>query len=223
MIMFKSLYRLLLGKTVKRLRKMTEPTIIVVGAFGPEIPLYYHDKVQEARIYVLEACEKTYKELRAGVKKKERITTDLVAASDHTGYEYFEQIGSNISNSFYRDAIVREKGRVKRVEVPSITIDDYCMDKAITHIDLLKVNCVGGEYKIFSKDASFIDDTDMFMIEVHAIEPFNTPEFVKKRAEIYKRLKAHGLELKMGIYEAQGIKFYSQLWIRTTEKANPNH
>jgi FkbM family methyltransferase len=214
MIMFKSLYRLLLGKTVKRLRRRDEPTIIIIGAFGPEIPLYYHDKVPEARIFVLEACEKTYKALRRGVKKTEQIHTDLLAASDKTGFEYFQQIGSNISNSFYHDAIARKEGKVKRVEVPSTSLDDYCMDKAITHIDLLKVNCVGGEYKIFANDSSFMDDTDMLMVEVHAIEPFDTPEFVKKRAAMYKRLEAHGLELKIGIREAQGVKFYSQLWIR---------
>lgn len=216
MIMFKSLYRLLLGKTVKRLRKMTEPTVIIVGAFGPEIPLYYHDKVDDARIFVLEACEKTYKKLRAGVRRKQRIVTDQVAVSDRTGIEYFHHMGFNASNSLYRDAVHYEQEKVKEAEVLSISLDDYCMDKAITHIDLLKVNCVGGEYKIFSQDAGFMDDTDMLMVEIHAIEPFNTPEFVKKRREIYKRLQAHGLELKVGIYEAEGVKFYSQLWIRSS-------
>ena len=49
MLMFKNLYTNILHKTTRVLRKLREPNVVIVGSFGPEIPLFYHDKVPKAQ------------------------------------------------------------------------------------------------------------------------------------------------------------------------------
>ena len=58
------------------------------------------------------------------------------------------------------------------IVVPSLTLNDFCKEKEIIQIDLLKINCEGGEYEIFTPGAKeFLERVNVIDLVLHGKHP----------------------------------------------------
>jgi len=67
----------------------------------------------------------------------------------------------------------------EKIEVNTVTIDQYIKDAQLTEIKLLKMDCEGAEYDIFNS-SKYIRDIEYLIVEAHEIQDNNPSDLINK-------------------------------------------
>ncbi len=127
-----------------------------VGANIGELALLFSRFVMPSgKVYSFEASEATFEKLSGILSLSGRKNVELnhLALCDRSGfvefYVYPEEYASwnTLANRPLKSYGVDVKS-VKREQVSSSTLDTFCQEKGISHIDLLKIDAEGAEYQI---------------------------------------------------------------------------
>ena len=124
--------------------------VVDIGANVGIASLYFKDIAQ--KVYALEPNPDCYKCLVENTKDFKNISCFNMGVSvrDHIGQYLVAHKGQDMTNTFYVDDTVSDK-----VETEVITFGTFLKEQKIKKVDVLKIDCEGWEYIIFSED-SFI-------------------------------------------------------------------
>ena len=67
----------------------------------------------------------------------------------------------------------------EKIEVNTVTIDQYIKDVQLKEIKLLKMDCEGAEYDIFNS-SKYIRDIEYLIVEAHEIQDNNPSDLINK-------------------------------------------
>ncbi|MCP9783287.1 FkbM family methyltransferase [Cyanobium sp. WKJ7-Wakatipu] len=106
------------------------------------------------QIYCFEPLSRYFESLKAKFSGDPRVICENIALSDAKGFANFFQGELPFSSSLLPFSNVSEgdawgEGIFLRtqqvVSVPAITLDAYCLDNSISHVNILKIDARGGE------------------------------------------------------------------------------
>jgi len=213
-----------------RLQKKTLVSV-EIGAFKGNTVAQLHQRYGNTiQIYPIEACPLNFRYLKRRFKKFKNVKLRNIAISDVDGKEKFyvikrdpdEKNLSSEANSLYESFLKDKEWAVnyKQIEVPSQTLTTFCENENIDQIDFLKINCEGGEYRIFSRrKLLFLRKVNILDIAIHGKNrQFLNLEFVRKKCHINRRLVDYGFKLICG-YNLNDLSYIPinhvrQIWIR---------
>jgi FkbM family methyltransferase len=126
-------------------RAITDAKIIFdVGANIGQSAQTYRRLYPQAEIWSFEPFPSTYKDLCRSVSDPKFHPVEL-ALSDRIATTELNIGAETITNSFLR----RQSDTGETIEVQTDTIDNFCWERGITNIDILKVDVEGAEERVF--------------------------------------------------------------------------
>lgn len=217
----------LLEIQLQRLPQKTKKIIVDVGAFDGVNCVRLARKFPNSFTYAIEPCPKNFKVLCYNTKRHKNIKPVQVALSDKDGEEvlfttrdYKHKSVSSQSNSLYEDFLFDKNNEGKNESVKTMTFDSFCRKENIQHIHLLKMNCEGGEYKIFGGELSeLFYSTDIICLYLHGKTfLFMSEEYVRKKQAINEFLVMHNYNPIYGedlsLLERIPIGHITQVWMK---------
>lgn len=133
----------------------SNPTIFDVGAYDGQVSIEYNNIFPNSKIYAFEPFPESFSLLKKAVAPHYNISINNVALSSSTGKQTFFINGSHATNSlfatdkesknFWKKELLET---TKEIQVNTITLDQFCEENNISHIDILKLDVQGGEYNV---------------------------------------------------------------------------
>lgn len=124
--------------------------ILDVGANRGDTAIKYSTLFDQAKVYAFEPFPETYEKLFVNIKEYKKIIPARYAISDKKGEAVlFSNINEDTNSLLPSDKIgLSSDQQVKNkssITVQTETIDNYCLDNNIQHIDILKMDIQGSE------------------------------------------------------------------------------
>ena len=202
-----------IDKAIKCLKQSS--TMIYVGGYDGHVAENYLNE-KFFTMHLIEACPKNYRIMERRFHNNIWVKCHNLAIAGGTRgmmlnvCHFSGKKGSSGSNSIFKNHLKKSK----MISVQGMSMDDFIKKQRIKHVDLLKLNCEGAEYKIFPGE--FLDITDMIAVSFHAKNKFfNGPEFIEKRQSTYQLLEEKGFKLIMGEKLLKSKRHINQLWKRS--------
>jgi FkbM family methyltransferase len=199
-------------------------TIIDIGAYDGTYCLYMSRLYKEAKIYAIEPSKQTFKLLKRNTSNCPNISRYrlLISDTNERGKLFVESKSKAPSqgNSVFAD-FMNKKQSVTEESVKSSTLSDFCKDNDIGDIDLLIMNCEGGEYKVFEHASSLLvfERVRILNLALHGKSKlFLSKEYTEKKKYINQCLTIMKFKLVYG-NDLNGLDelpkgHIQQLWIR---------
>jgi len=185
----------------------SESVIIDIGAYTGKIAndLIKKTNTNKKNYYLIEACPNNFKQLKKNCGECKLYN---IAIGDKTGKIDFyignhkKSEGSSQANSLYKFFIEGKEWnkKTKKIEIDSYILDDFIKINKISDIDFIKINCEGGEYKIFSSlTLDFLEKTKYIYLQLHGKDKnFITDDMVKLKLKINDEIIKRNFELVLG-------------------------
>ena len=211
--------------------KSRELSVMHIGGYDGLFDINLSKQFKNIQIHTIEACPKNYKFLKRITKNYTNIIPHNNCISNIDGKINFylflrkelkDNKLSSQSNSIYSNFLSgKEKQDIVTVSSKSLTITSFCAKYKIKRLDLLRINCEGGEFSIFQKssDMSFLEYTNIIHIFIHGKSiNFLNKKRMHAKSFINQMIKKYGFELLYG-YDLTKTDKYSvghvqQIWIR---------
>jgi FkbM family methyltransferase len=169
------------------------PVIVDIGGYIGDFSLYAVKYLNAACVVVYEPTPENFAILKQNIDNNafgDRIVAVNKAVSNSTevilNVEIQESDEVHVSAYFYPDA--------ERRIIPSVTLPDILKEHHLDTVDLLKVDCEGGEYEIFSTVADEIfDRIQNIVFEYHRVDGFE-----EKLQLVLTRLESAGYAVRVG-------------------------
>ena len=201
---------------------------IDVGAYCGGYVKQCLKRFENAHVLAVEPCPKNFKVLKSKYGNNPRVAlcNFMVGRTDGRETFYCTDIkglnGSSESNTIFGDVLKKKKkhrknmGGIKTREVACTTMDSLLAMNDLDRVDIVKLNCEGGEYEIFEAETvDWLDVTSYIAIDLHSDNSFyHTDEFIQKRRRIYDVLKNHGFVVMSGEAKAESKEDVSLLMKR---------
>jgi FkbM family methyltransferase len=167
------------------------PTIVDIGGYIGDFSIYAVKYLNAGRVIVYEPTVENFEILRQNIENNgytDRITAVNKAVSDSHEVILNVQIQENeevhVSAYWYQEA--------ERRRIPSITLLDLFEAHELDSIDLLKVDCEGGEYDIFlAMPDHLFKRIGNIVFEYHRVDGFEM-----KLNRVLNRLQSSGYALR---------------------------
>lgn len=151
---------------------------------------------------LVEACPRNFAVLS---RRCERSTLLNVAIADRNGTMPFfvtddpRWDGSSKSNTIV-EGVMEEKydGKIERIEIPAITLDTLYEQQHLDCVELLMVNCEGGEYFIFKNGIDCLSKTRFVWLEFHGFAR-SLNKFIDEKYRIFDMFEAAGFTRVAGM------------------------
>jgi len=150
--------------------------IFDVGAHVGRLTRIYRQLFPLAFIYSFEPFPQSFQVLRNSAKADPRIFCQEIALSDQTGTARFSVNTNSQTNSLLttdpRGASFWGTGLLDtttRIEVPTTTLDLFCREAQIPHIDILKMDVQGAEFSVLTGAANTLADQRISLIYTELI------------------------------------------------------
>jgi len=159
-----------------------------VGAYHGEVSKAYKEflRAYPYRFYLIEPNPVNFALLKETMAEYNLYNC---AISDHDGTgELFYHPDFLNSGSLWKEMPAGKGGAdaVLNTDVDCLTMDSFMKKNRLSHVDFLKVNCEGGEYKMFTAPTiEFLDHTTYILISWHGKrEVFNSDVVIDQRKTI---------------------------------------
>jgi FkbM family methyltransferase len=168
------------------------PVVVDIGGYIGDFSIYAAKHLKARRVVVYEPTAENFEILLHNVNNNgysDRITAVNKAVSDSHEVRLNVQIKESeevhVSAYWYPEA--------KQRAVPSDTLAEVVETHRLEHIDLLKVDCEGGEYDIFPATPDHIfNRIHNIVFEYHRMDGYQ-----QKLDRVLARLKAAGYDLRI--------------------------
>lgn len=133
----------------------SEPVIFDVGAYRGDVAALYRQLFPRAVIHCFEPFPESFKLVSARMKGDARVFCHELAVAEETGTALLNSnlfapsnslLPSDMSASVYWGEGVLDT--VGHVQVGTVSVDGFCRQEGISHIDILKVDAQGTEFNI---------------------------------------------------------------------------
>jgi FkbM family methyltransferase len=200
-------------------------TIIDIGAYDGSYCLYMSRCYPKAKVYAIEPAHKAFKILKRNTIKRPNINIFRLLISDAEGKNFiFTEAGQNRAfqgSSVFYDFVSKKVNTNTKEYVKSTTLHTFCCNNNIGDIDLMIMNCEGGEYKIFEDESSLpiIRRVKILKLALHGKSKlFLSDEYTQKKKNINHFLEDSGFSLVYGenlnSLAKLPKKHIQQIWIR---------
>jgi FkbM family methyltransferase len=200
---------------VKHVAGGQKPIVFDVGANAGDYTLRIARAFNDgAVIYSFEPLKAAFETLRGNIKNRVNVKAYNFGFGKDGGRApiYFDREGSTLASLFQRrmDHLGVDNSRNEEIEIR--TLDDFCEEKGISHIDLLKIDTEGGELDVL-KGAKTMLERDAIDIVQFEFGGFNIASrtffqdffyLLAPRFKIYRILKDGFAEIK-AYKEAQEV------------------
>ena len=186
----------------RRLVPSEEPTIFDVGAHLGETARRYRALFPRAHIHCFEPFPASFEALRSSVAGDERIRVQQLAVSDSPGRANLNVNRSKATNSllpsderaaaYWGESLLDTDDTV---EVTVTSLDAFCAEHAIAHIDILKLDVQGGEFQVLTGASTLLRKQ---AIDVVYMEMITAPTYVGQ----------HDLHEYLGLFRAHGYVLF---------------
>jgi FkbM family methyltransferase len=124
-----------------------------VGAHEGKITQRMNDAFEGASIYAFEPFPGSYKKLLEKEHLSNRIKSFQSALSSCKGsstlfVNSFSETNSLLPSNHLNSAIDQLTSNINEISIETLTLDDFCLQHNIDHIDLLKLDTQGSELKV---------------------------------------------------------------------------
>lgn len=147
-----------------------DSTILDIGANEGFFTLRVREMAPEARIIAVEPNISAFRVLKKNVESNRLKNIIIInkAITSRTGKIVFEIVRGHTSVGGLRVyKKYRHKGQLKRIIVPSITLERLCKLHAIKSIDLLKMDVEGSELEILESSRKILPNVKKVVVEYH--------------------------------------------------------
>jgi FkbM family methyltransferase len=161
------------------------PVIFDVGAHVGETAARYRALFPGAWIHSFEPSPASVERLAAACRGDERVEVHAAAVSDATGTSKLHLNRASVTNS-----LLASDGRAENywglglldsegeVTVATLALDDFCRDRRIEHVDVLKIDVQGAEYAVLAGAKGLLE---RHAIDVIYMEMIMAPHYVGQR------------------------------------------
>jgi FkbM family methyltransferase len=157
------------------------PIILEAGAADGSDTLEMSSVFPDATIYALEPIPDIFRQMKNTVKGCRNVKTFQVGLSDKTGKARFnlstDEQGEILSSSSLLTP--KEHKTVhphilfdSSIEIDTITIDGFCLENNISHIDLLWIDLQGYEFQVLKASPNILKTVRVIHTEVSLIEAY---------------------------------------------------
>jgi len=207
---------------VKRfLGKSRRATFVHIGAYDGALDVKFIEEMKpvDTTIYALEPSSKTFKTLKRKLSKYEHcIPIHMGIGEDSQRSLLFSRETLSQGNSLYPEFA----GDDESESVKMTTMTNLFKDLNLNKVDMLRINCEGGEYRIFSRkaDLSFLENVNVLFLALHGkSEIFLTDKIVSQKIEISDKLKQFNFQQVYGFKFEKGITkipigHINQVWVK---------
>ena len=176
---------------LRHLQLPPRPTIVDIGGYIGDFSVYAAKYLDARRVVVYEPVAENFEILKRNIEGNgfgDRITAENKAVGDAgeivLNVQKQENDEVHVSGYWYRDAEQRR--------IPCVTLLDLLKIHQLDSVDLLKVDCEGGEYDIFQRAPDRVfDRIRNIVFEYHRVEGFEA-----KLAHILSRLETAGYAVR---------------------------
>ena len=147
-----------------------------------------------------------------GVIGKDNWERDFYMTDEPVNHMTKKSKGNTLFRNYKEE--LSGKDEVVKTRVDALTLDSFCALNGISKIDILKINCEGGEYEIFEcEEKDWLGITQNIILQVHLHSAFEPLEL--ERVEMKETLIRSGFRLipsKKG-FESKGNS--TQFWTKS--------
>lgn len=176
---------------IQHLTLPPNPIIIDIGGYIGDFSLYAVKYLNARRVIVYEPTAENFKILKQNIEENnylDRITAVNKGVSDSD--ETILNVQINKSEEVHVSSYLYKGAEQRRV--PSITLSDLFEKHQLDSVDLLKIDCEGGEYDILSSVPEYLlKRIKNIAFEYHRVDGFET-----KLNYILKHLKSTGYKVR---------------------------
>lgn len=172
-------------QVMRHLVRKPEPVIFDVGAYIGHAAAQFRDQFPKARIHCFEPFPPSFELLAAAFREDAHIACHRLALADRSSVSKFQVNQSAVTNSLltsdgrgahYWGSDLLEKK--EELEVETDTIDRFCEQQGISHIDILKLDVQGAEYSVLEGARRMLQDEHIDLIYMEMIM---APTYVGQR------------------------------------------
>ena len=160
--------RFFISKVLKNYLKGPKPVLLDVGANIGKYALSLSREFPDAKIFSFEPNRNTFKILKQNVKDKAECINAGLGSEVKTGkiYTYADSLTSSHA-SIYSDVfkVFHEAEKVVDIDFEMITIDNFCAQRGIKEIDLLKIDTEGNELEVLKGGRKMLSEDRIKVIQ----------------------------------------------------------
>ncbi len=187
-------------------------TIVHVGAFDGQVSLNLVEMLKPLKtsVIALEPCIRNFKLLKKAFESNSELHALHCAAGARVEsrnisikHESTEKRikGSSQSNSFYSEFVNDKDSGGYAEHINVVSLQNIFNENNLKTVDLLRINCEGGEYHIFKSgvDLGFLKQVNVIAIAIHGkSKVFLTDEMIEHKIHINNVLRHSGFKQMYG-------------------------
>ena len=184
-----------------QLLTLRDPLILDIGAHVGEAAREYRTLFPVATIHCIEPFPDSFHQLQKNLECDPATFCHMTAMSDRTGTGL---LNANLSSATNSLLATDERGSTywgtglldtkSQVEVSTTTVDAFCADAGIAHVDILKMDVQGAEYSVLLGAADMLKSQRISLIYTELIT-CPTYDGQHKLHEYLSLLDSYGYEL----------------------------
>lgn len=162
--------------TQKRLVTAAEPVIFDIGAADGGVALLYRELFPQAWIHCFEPFPQAYQGLQRKLGSAPRIFCVGKAVAEHEATAMLHANSSSATNSllptdvrsteFWGGGILET---TTQVQVQTISVDRYCAEAQVKHVDILKIDVQGAEWGVLQGARGMLGERRVSLVYTEVI------------------------------------------------------
>lgn len=203
-----------LDSQMRRIRVQSKRSItaVHVGAFDGAWDLAFWTRNKPAMLYGFEPQTSAFEKHKHKTVNVSSIMCYRKAIHPTLKNVELYKTGKNDQGASLHRAFVGDKSRSETVEATSLSA--FYKEQDLRVVDLLRINCEGGEYAIFEKDVSFLSRVNVLCVAIHGKNPcFLTPQVNVAKLRMSRTFTKCGFQQICGFVFEQDAGFpVSHVW-----------